>query len=66
MCIYIYIYIYVYTHVHTYVYTHVLATPAPAELVADCRGRRENMVGVNMVLAQSIKFEHGPYKSCGT
>ena len=28
--------------------------------------RRENMVGVNMVLAESVKFKHGLYKSCGT
>ena len=27
--------------------------------------RRENMVGVNMVLAESIKFKYGLYKSCG-
>ena len=26
---------------------------------------RENMVGVNMVLAESVKFKHGLYKSCG-
>ena len=29
------------------------------------RRRRENMVGVNMVLAEFVKFEHGLYKSCG-
>ena len=28
-------------------------------------GRRENMVGVNMVLAESVKFKHGLCKSCG-
>ena len=27
--------------------------------------RRENMVGVNMVLAESVRFKHGLYKSCG-
>ena len=27
--------------------------------------RRENMVGVNMVLAEFVKFKHGLYKSCG-
>ena len=27
--------------------------------------RRVNMVGVNMVLAQFVKFKHGLYKSCG-
>ena len=27
--------------------------------------RRENMVGVNMVLAESVKLKHGLYKSCG-
>ena len=27
--------------------------------------RRVNMVGVNMVLAEYIKFKHGLYKSCG-
>ena len=27
--------------------------------------RRENMVGVNMVLAEFIKFKRGLYKSCG-
>ena len=27
--------------------------------------RRENMVGVNMVLAESVQFKHGLYKSCG-
>ena len=33
----------------------------PARLIR----RRENMVGVNMVLAELAKFEHGLYKSCG-
>ena len=28
--------------------------------------RRENMVGVNMVLAEFVKFKHGLYKSCVT
>ena len=28
-------------------------------------GRRVNMVGVNMVLAEFAKFKHGLYKSCG-
>ena len=27
--------------------------------------RRENMVGVNMVLAEFVKFKRGLYKSCG-
>ena len=27
--------------------------------------RREDMVGVNMVLAEFIEFKHGLYKSCG-
>ena len=27
--------------------------------------RRENMVGVNTVLAESVEFRHGLYKSCG-
>ena len=27
--------------------------------------RRENMVGVSMVLAEFVKFKHGLYKSCG-
>ena len=27
--------------------------------------RRENMVGVNRVLAESVKFKHGLYKSYG-
>ena len=27
--------------------------------------RRENMVGVNMVLAEFVKLKHGLYKSCG-
>ena len=27
--------------------------------------RRENMVGVNMVLAEFVRFKHGLYKSCG-
>ena len=27
--------------------------------------RREHMVGVNMVLAESVKFKHSLYKSCG-
>ena len=27
--------------------------------------RRENMVGVNVVLAEIVKFKHGLYKSCG-
>ena len=27
--------------------------------------RRENVVGVNMVLAQVVRFKHGLYKSCG-
>ena len=31
----------------------------------ECRRRRENMVGVNMVLAEFVKFKHGLYKSCG-
>ena len=29
------------------------------------RRRRENMVGVNMLLAELIKFKHGLYESCG-
>ena len=27
--------------------------------------RRENMVGVNMVLAECVRFKHGLHKSCG-
>ena len=27
--------------------------------------RRENMVGINMVLAESVRFKHGLYESCG-
>ena len=27
--------------------------------------RRENMVGVSMVLAEFVIFKHGLYKSCG-
>ena len=27
--------------------------------------RREHLVGVNMVLAEFVKFKHGLYKSCG-
>ena len=27
--------------------------------------RRENMLGVNMVLAEFVKFKHGLYRSCG-
>ena len=27
--------------------------------------RRENMVGVSMVLAEFVEFKHGLYKSCG-
>ena len=27
--------------------------------------RRENMVGVNMVLAEFVKFKRGLYNSCG-
>ncbi len=27
--------------------------------------RREHMVGVNMVLAESVQFKRGLYKSCG-
>ena len=27
--------------------------------------RRVNMVGVNMVLAEYVKFKHGLHKSCG-
>ena len=30
-----------------------------------CR-RRVNMVGVNMVLVEFVKFKHGLYRSCGT
>ena len=28
-------------------------------------GRRENMVGVNMLLAEFVRFKHGLYKPCG-
>ena len=37
-----------------------LYMPSPGE-----DRRRENMVGVNMVLAEFVRFKHGLYKSCG-
>ena len=57
---YVYIYIYIcYIRVYT-----IVCGPTAAGAGAFCR-RRENMVGVNMVLAESVKFKHGLHKSCG-
>ena len=41
-----------------------LRRPKGAAKACPCR-RRENMVGVNMVLAEFVKFKHGLHKSCG-
>ena len=45
----------------------VFAGPADAYTGGNGGGgrRRENMVGVNLVLAEFVKFKHGLYKSCG-
>ena len=54
-----------------------VSLPLPIRLLPPGRGllrpprrrrdlrRRQNMVGVNMVLAEIIRFKHGLYKSCG-
>ena len=62
MHIYIYIYVF-YTHIYL-----ASSQRPPASSAAPASGacrRRLNMVGVNMVLAEFVKFKHGLYKSCG-
>ena len=79
VCIYIYIYIHmcmhmyvcIYIYIYTHTHTHTRAAPEGAAyrrslrpVALYCRPR-ENMVGVNMVLAEFVKFKHGLYNSCG-
>ena len=72
MYIYLYIYIYIYIYplqLHLAVHAiqglghgvHDLQVVGVEALFR----RRENMVGVNMVLAEFVKFKHGLCKSCG-
>ena len=64
MCVYICVYIYIYIHIYIYIYTHIKDATLRRlafeyELVGDIaraktlfkERRRENIVGVNMVLA---------------
>ena len=74
MCIHIYIYIYTYPprfsiyfmhyHIPYRVQTNDERNITAADFVVGLVRRRENVVGVNMVLAESFKFKHGLYKSC--
>ena len=74
ICMYVCIYIYIYIHIYIYIYIYIYINQAEeleaaraasgAAKAGDSR-RRENMVGVNMVLAEFIKFNHGLYKPCG-
>ena len=77
---YVYTYIYIYIYMATES-THRRLEPSekgreperltqprrrgPEHAVNIIARRRENMVGVNMVLAEFVKFKHGLYKSCG-
>ena len=79
--IYIYAHICILMYVYMYVYVslgragdHVLDKVAVARRVDDgvvpllgveLLRRREHMVGVNMVLEESVKLKHGLCKSCG-
>ena len=65
-----YIYIYIYIHICT----SIIGCPHPhsrfdaVNLVGNSSHayrRRVNMVEINMVLAESVEFKHGLYKSCG-
>ena len=66
-CIYIYIYIYVYVYMYytNNNYRRKRSALSHGEPLVHNNQRRENMVGVNMVLAWFVKFKHGLYKSCG-
>ena len=61
--------LYIYTYIYTYIYVY---RSAEADNTGIFKGfccsrgwRRENMVEVNMVLAEFDRFKHGLYKSCG-
>ena len=67
-------YIYIYIHdIYIYIYVYIrpaLGSGAPLRFTVGqtsaspaCR-RRENMLGANMVLAESAKFKYGLYNSC--
>ena len=73
-------YIYIYTHTYTYILHKssfgvgvccvccllIYVFFSPKSEASPCEDRRrENMVGVNMVLAESVEFKHGLYQSCG-
>ena len=63
MCVYIYMYIYMCVHIYIYIYIYTGAvfrplTPGALRVRAPAGQeiqRRENMVGVNMVLAEFIQ-----------
>ena len=68
MCIYIYrererdIDIDVYVCIYLYIFIYLFKGRSRGPM--DNR-RCENMVGVNMALAELIRFKHGLYRSCG-
>ena len=60
--IYIYIHIYMYTCICTYTdryHSEPFGAAARATRRERASRRRQNMVGVNMVLAEFIQFKHG-------
>ena len=64
MCMYIHICVYMYIYIYIYIYIYMYRTPSRANSsprAAAVSRPRENMVGVNMVLAEFIKFKHGLY-----
>ena len=65
VCIYIYIYIYIYYFFSCALSARMRRLCRPPQNCWVIFRRRENMVGVNVVLASFIKFKNGLYKSCG-
>ena len=65
LSLYIYIYTYIHTSLSLSICIHSVGQRTRRVSAALGVRPRENMVGVNMVLAELVKFKHGLYKSCG-
>ena len=61
--IYIYIYIYVYTYMYMYIYIYIYIYRGPILLFHANVFKTGDVIGVSMVPAQFIKFNHGLCKS---
>ena len=53
------------TTTYTYIYIYIYIRRPSRRGRRHSTRPRENMVGANMVLAESVKFKHGLCKSCG-